>query len=27
VPVTGWVDAGKLFGLHLWRVAAPVGEP
>ena len=27
VPVTGWVDAGKLFGLHLWRVAGPAGEP
>jgi len=27
VPVRGWVDAAKLFGLHLWRVAGPAGEP
>ena len=27
VPVSGWVDPHKLFGLHLWRVAGPGGEP
>jgi len=27
VPVTGWVDAGAKFGLHLWRVADGGAEP
>ena len=27
IPVTGWVDAGGLFGLHLWHVAPASREP
>ncbi len=27
VPVSGWIDDGRMFGLHLWRVAAVAGEP
>lgn len=27
VPVSGWVDAKSMFGLHLWRVASVAGEP
>lgn len=27
VPVSGWLDANKLFGLHLWRVASVAEEP
>ena len=27
VPVSGWLDPKSMFGLHLWRVAGPAGEP
>lgn len=27
VPVSGWIDDARLFGLHLWRVAGAAGEP
>ena len=26
-PISGWIDTGQLFGLHLWRAAGDAGEP